>query len=91
VANGKLSVSGKPLLDLPTGQWVHFEVVAGLGNQSTGTWEVVVTLPGQPPKRFADLPSHPAWKRLDWLGFVSNGDAKSVFYLDNLSLSNAAP
>jgi hypothetical protein len=91
VANGKLSVGGKPLLDIPTSQWVRFEVVAGLGSQSTRTWELVVTLPAQPPKRFNDLPSHPAWKRLDWLGFVSNGDGKSVFHLDNLSLGNTAP
>ena len=30
----------------------------------------------------------PQWKTLDWLGFVSNADAKTVFYLDNLFLEN---
>ena len=79
------------MLDIPTSQWVRLEIVAGLGRQSTGRWELTVTLPGQAPKRFADLPSHPAWKHLGWLGFVSNANGPSVFYLDNLSLSNKAP
>jgi hypothetical protein len=91
VANGRLSVAGRPVLDIPTNQWVRFEIVAGLGRRSTGRWELGVTLPGQAPKRFPDLPSHPAWKRLDWLGFVSNAGGRSVFYLDDLSLSNQAP
>jgi hypothetical protein len=91
VTHGKLSIAGKPVVDIPTSQWVHFEIEAGLGSKSTRTWEVVVTLPGQPPKRFADLPCHPAWKHLDWLGFVSNANGKSVFYLDNLTLSNKLP
>jgi hypothetical protein len=90
-ANAKLSAAGQPLFDLPTSQWVYLEIVAGLGRQSTGRWELTVKLPGQTPKRLPDLPSHPAWKRLDWLGFVSNGTGSGVFYLDNLSLGNTPP
>jgi len=91
VAHGKLTVGGRPLLDLPTKQWVRFTVVAGLGSMANGRWELTVTLPGQAPRRFGDLPCDPAWKRLDWLGFVSNGNDRSVLYLDNLSLSHSAP
>lgn len=91
VSNGKLAVHGKPLLDIPSGQWTRFEVVAGLGAKASGTWELIVTLPGQPARRFADLPCNKAWKQIDWLGFVSNGDGKSSFFLDNLSLRNDAP
>jgi hypothetical protein len=91
VAKGKLTVGGKPLIDIPTGQWVRLEIQAGLGAKSTHTWELIVTLPGQPPKRFEALPCHPEWKRLDWLGFVSNANVKTIYYLDNLSLENRAP
>ena len=90
ITGGKLSVAGKPVADVPAGQWVHVEVSAGLGNQSTATWELKLTLPGQAPQTFANLPCDPQWKRLDWLGFVSNADAKTVFYLDNLLLENSA-
>ena len=30
----------------------------------------------------------PAWTRLEWVGFVSNADAKTVFYIDNLKIGN---
>jgi len=88
MANGKLSVAGKPLLDVPLGQWMHVEISAGLGVSAKGTWDLVVTLPGASPQRFEHLSCDPAWKELDWLGFVSNADAKTVFYLDNLALEN---
>ena len=90
IVGGKLSVAGKPLAEVPAGQWAHLEISAGLGDRSTGTWELKVTLPGQAPQTFADLPCNPQWKQLDWLGFVSNADAKTVFYLDNLVLENSA-
>ena len=90
IVGGKLNVAGKPVADVPAGQWVHLEVSAGLGDQSTATWELKVTLPGQPPQTFGNLPCDPQWKQLDWLGFVSNADAKTVFYLDNLVLENSA-
>ncbi len=88
VAGGKLSANGAELMDIPAGQWAHFEIVAGLGRSSTGTWDLSVALPGQPPRRFANLKSSAQWKRLDWLGFISNATDATVYYLDNLKLSN---
>jgi hypothetical protein len=90
IVGGKLNVAGKAVADVPVGQWVHLEVSAGLGDRSTATWELKVTLPGQLAQTFASLPCNPQWKRLDWLGFVSNADAKTVFYIDNLLLENSA-
>ena len=89
VGDGKLSAAGKVLLDLPAGQWVHFETTAGLGPQSTGTWDLAVTLPGQEPKLFKGIANgKPDWKKLDWLGFSSIAADKAAFYLDNLELRN---
>ena len=73
---------------MPVDKWVHFQVSAGVGKQSTATWNLGVTLPGQSPQTFASLPCDPQWKQLEWLGFVSNADTKTVYYLDNLDLSN---
>ena len=91
IVGGQLSVGGKPLLPVPPDQWIHIESVAGLGDASTGTWELAVTVPGQPVRRFPGLPCHPGWKRLDWIGFVSNADAPTVYWLDNLRLDNTNP
>jgi hypothetical protein len=91
VTGGKLRIAGKPVLDIPAGKWVRFQTTAGLGSQSTGTWDLVVTLPGQPPKRFEKLKNGSSdWKTLTWLGVSSSANAKTVFYLDNLKLTNTA-
>jgi hypothetical protein len=49
---------------------------------------VSITVAGQPAQSFAVLPGDPQWKRLNWLGFVSNADRKTFLYLDNLFLEN---
>jgi hypothetical protein len=91
VRDGKLLVWNEPLMDLPVGEWVHFEVTAGLGSKSTGTWDLTVTLPGQEPKSFKGLRiGSPEWKKLNWLGFSSMTDDKRVFYLDDMKLSNSS-
>jgi hypothetical protein len=77
------------LLDIPVSQWVHIEVAAGLGPQSTGTWDLTVTLPGEQPRKFAKLPNgSPNWKTLDWLGFIGDANEKTACYLDNLDLTH---
>ena len=89
IRGGKLIVAKQPLLDMPAGQWVHFEITAGLGAQSNGTWQLAVTLPGQEVKRFDNLKNgSPEWKKLDWLGFSSTANQKTVFYLDNFEIEN---
>ncbi|MBE3070328.1 MAG: right-handed parallel beta-helix repeat-containing protein, partial [Planctomycetes bacterium] len=89
VRGSKLHAAGKALLDMPPGEWVHFEMTAGLGSKSTGTWDLAVTLPGQPAKEFKGLANgSPKWKRLDWLGFSSGAADKTAFYLDNLDLGH---
>jgi len=88
IRHGRLVVNGQEILTLPEGVWIHFEVTAALGSNSTGTWELTVTLPDQPPKIFTGLKCNPEWRQLDWLGFVSNANRKTTYYLDNLSLAN---
>jgi hypothetical protein len=86
--SGQLTANRKPLLTAPIGQWVRLDFVAGLGRQATGTYDLTVTFPGQPPKVFEKLAvGSPGWKRLRWLGFISLANEKTVIYLDNVVLS----
>lgn len=54
VVGGKLSANGAELMDIAAGQWAHFEIEAGLGQASAGTWGLSVALLGQPPVAFPD-------------------------------------
>jgi hypothetical protein len=85
----KLQIASRALMDLPMGKWVHFEIAAALGNKDEGTWDLTVTLPGQPSRRFEDLKNGTSkFEKLTWVGFTSNATNKTIFYLDNLELIN---
>lgn len=85
--DGQLQASGKPLVNVPVGQWIHIELTCNLGTGANGTYRLVVTKPDQQPKTFASLPCGSAeFKRLEWLGFVSLASDETAFYLDNIEL-----
>lgn len=91
IRDGQLRAGGQKL-DLPLNQWVGFEVTAGLGQRDTGKWTLRVSIPGQPAREFKDLPlSSGKFKKFTWVGFSSNADAATVFYLDNFAVSAQAP
>jgi len=89
----KLTAGKQLLMVLPENQWINFEVSAGHGKQAQDTWHLTITLPGGTPQTFDDLPlgSPGAYKRLTWLGFVSDADADVVYWLDNLSIKHLPP
>jgi hypothetical protein len=90
IRKGKLQIAGKDVLDVPANQWVRIEVQAGLGARSSGTWDLTVTLPGKPAQKFTGLTCNKDWKTLQWLGFSSCATEKTVYYLDNIEITNAA-
>ncbi len=90
ISGGVLRVADKTL-PLPQDQWIHFEIKAGLGEQSAGTWDMTVQVPGEPAHRFTALPHQAGWKSLDWLGFISNAEGPAVFHLDNVNIHNRPP
>ncbi|MFT6617916.1 MAG: hypothetical protein ACJASX_000803 [Limisphaerales bacterium] len=86
IENGRLRANGKDLLAVPTDTWIGIGVSAPLGADA-GVWDLVVTLPKAPPQRFKKLPvGSPAWRTFDWVGFVSQADAASSIWLDDLEL-----
>ena len=92
VANGRLSgVKGLDVA-LPAQKWIRLELSAVIGDTVTGRWNLKVTPEGEPTKEFKDLPCrHPDMKTLDWVGFISNANEKTEFYLDDLAILTDDP
>jgi len=89
INGGQLFLGSNPVLAIPSGVWVRYRVRAAIGKGTAGKWDLTVTLPGQPPRRFDNLPNtSPDFAALTWIGFISNATDKTVFYLDDLGLSN---
>ena len=89
---GKLFGPAGPLMDIPYGRWVRFTVTAALGEGSDGTWSLTVSPEGSAPRTFEKLPFRSKEMRtLDWMGFASNANEASVFFLDRLSLTTTDP
>jgi hypothetical protein len=87
IQNGELSVAGKRLATLPLDTWIRVEVRAGVGSGADASWTLEVTLPGETPKRFEGLATgSPDFADLTWVGWVSNADRATVFYLDNIEV-----
>lgn len=86
-----LLVAGEETVSVPREQWVGIEVRCALGDDSTGTWDLAVTLPGADAQEFAGLPlASPEFSELHWLGFVSDADAATRVLLDDIALSHLA-
>ena len=91
ILGGKLILGGKPVLDIPAGVWVRYHLRAPIGQGAAGRWDLTVTVPGQAPALFRTLLNgSPNFHTLTWIGFISNATTKTVFYLDDLDLSNSA-
>ena len=88
-ADGSMVAGGKRLLTVLPGQWIHVEVVCHSGVSSDAKWQLTVTVPGQSPQTFPDLPCSPTFKRLNWVGFISLATAETTFYIDNVVIGKA--
>ncbi len=89
IRDGQLTVGGRPLLDLPVGQWFHVEITAKVGTATDGKWDLTVVLPGEQPRRFPGLAvANPDFKNFTWIGWCSMATDKAAFYLDNLRVKN---
>ncbi|MCP4640687.1 MAG: right-handed parallel beta-helix repeat-containing protein [bacterium] len=86
-ANGDLMARGAKLLTVPHSQWVTVEIGCDLGRDADGTYDLTVTIPGQDPQQFENLPCGAGdFSRLDWCGFVSNATESVVAYIDDVRI-----
>ncbi|MCL2104872.1 MAG: right-handed parallel beta-helix repeat-containing protein [Kiritimatiellaeota bacterium] len=83
-ADGALYARGKRLTDLPLAAWVNIKIETVIG---TGTYTVRVKPEGGEERVFDGLPHPPGFKKLTWLGFISEGTVGSVWEVDNLRLT----
>ena len=85
---GQLTVGGNALMEIPAGQWIEVEVTSKLGRAADGTYSLSVTLPGAAAKKFENLPcASPAFRRLEWLGFVSSATEAVNVYVDDVKVT----
>lgn len=85
--DGRLIGSGRELMRVPYGKWMHVEITCAVGPDLTGTWDVGVSVEGEGELReFKGLPCDPGFTVLNWFGFTANADAEGLYYLDNIHL-----
>jgi len=83
---GKLLAHDKELATFAVGEWMHVEIVFGLG-YSEPKYDLTVARRGQAQQQFRELPYRdPAFFRCTWAGITSYGTARSKFFVDNIRL-----
>jgi len=72
---------------VPLGQWIRLEAACGLDLQSTGSYDLVVTLPDGKPQQLAKLPlEKKGFRAFHYLVITSGAAAPAAFYIDDLEL-----
>ncbi len=84
-ADGWLLANGKQMVQLPAGQWLHIEIICGLGPQATGKYDLTIKLPNAEPQVLKDVACSPKFETLNCIVFMAVADAPGVFYIDNLA------
>ena len=85
--SGEVTAGGELVAAIPVGEWVHVEIECALGEDAPGTYSLALTTPGGTPERFDEIAfTGGQFREVHWLGFVSNAQVDSVFYVDNLKV-----
>ena len=88
---GQVLANNKPLgITLAPSVWAKFETVCVLGS---GYYDLTITPQNAAPHSFTHLPcgSGAAFETVRWWGFVADGNALGVFFLDEVSLREVPP
>jgi len=86
IRGGKLLLPNGISADMPTDEWVRFGITADMAEDGS-RWSLRVTRPGMEPLEYEDLPFATAdCHKLNWVGFTSNANYETSFYLDDFSL-----
>ncbi|MCC7494469.1 MAG: right-handed parallel beta-helix repeat-containing protein [Fimbriimonadaceae bacterium] len=86
VKDGQLTANGRALRAVPSGVWLHCELVCPWGAGQPGTWTLRLSLPGEPAQEWPDLPCDKRCRTLSFFGFIAHAETATGFYLDNLKL-----
>ena len=92
LGDGHLYANGVLLMPFNDNQWYHLRIQCELGTTSNGHYEMSVTPPDAPLRKFENLPDGTSgFQSLEWLGFICPAAKHAVFYLDDLSLHLKRP
>jgi hypothetical protein len=87
-------VEGGTIADVPVNQWVRYEILTHVGDQSEGTWQLIVSWEGEGSSktvRLTDVPFHHAdWRELRWFGMsnVTRSTDRTTYFLDDVEIVN---
>ncbi len=87
--DGRVQVAGKEAGHIPVDTWCTVEINCTLGKAAKGTWSLEITTPNGQKQTWEDLPCDPKFRRLDWLGFVSNATVVTETNIDDLYIGPA--
>ena len=83
-----ISANGKQVAPAVVGQWMQLRMTAALG-AAAGTWSLDVTLPKSATQTISGLrPVSPLWRRLNYVGYISNAAQTTAFCLASVSVTN---
>ena len=89
---GVLQVGNPELMTVPPDTWIAMNIDCGLGDKADGTYDLTVTVRGQPPCTFDNLSTGSKdFKTLQWYGFVPVGEKEAKLYVDDVKLEVKEP
>ena len=86
-SNGDLRSGKQVLTHLPLDQWFTIRMRIELGPNAPKQSDLTVTVRGSAPQHFKASYLSPEFNHLDRVAIASLSTAKSVFYMDNLSIA----
>lgn len=87
-----VDIGGTIVALMPVGVPTKFRITTSLGGNSTGTWKLEVTPEGQAATVVDGLAfKDPNWRKLNWLGFVSDAATTSKPCIATLKATNTPP
>lgn len=86
-----VEVAGKVVAPAAVGQWIRIKITAPL-DTAAGSWTLEVRQADGRVTTLNNLPNkNSAWKRLNWLGFVSDAAVASASSIGMIRATNTAP
>ena len=88
-----IEVGGRRVAPASVGQWMQLRVKAPLGGATDSAgrrWTLDVSAPGTPVLKLTGLTTtSPAWRTLNYIGYISNAGRPSSFCLADLTVTNS--
>ena len=91
ITKGRTLVAGLEPIEYPVNEWVRYEILTHIGEQSTGEWTLRLTFADGTKKEFEGLKFHHAdWRTFHWFGFsnVVRTTDKTTYFLDDMEIGN---